>query len=152
MQLEISKLFNAAYLFDANPGQLSSQSTAFAATILSLGLSLLLLFLFTKDFVKYTFVRQRRLAIVRFLKINLGLSLALLVTIFLRVQEVGFLSMRIWAVAIVLLMLFNLALTLIKLRRKIAKKETIAAFVGDSKVKSTDAYQKYLPKKKKKKR
>ncbi|HLD03787.1 MAG TPA: hypothetical protein VJC17_03365 [Candidatus Dojkabacteria bacterium] len=152
MQLEISKLFNAAYLFDANPGQLSSQSTAFAATILSLGLSLLLLFLFTKDFVKYTFVRQRRLAIVRFLKINFGLSIALLIAVFLRVQQLDFLSMRVWGVVVLLLMLVNLVFTVIQLRRKIAKKETFTPVKGDSVVTSTDSYQKYLPRKKKKKK
>src|SRR3972149_8098795 len=100
MQLDISKLLNSTYLFDTNPGLFSNQRTAYIVSFLSLALSLLLLFLFTKDFVKYTFVRQRRLAIVRFLKINLGLSLALLIAVFLRVQQLDFLSMRVWGVVV----------------------------------------------------
>jgi len=151
MPFDPIRLLNLNYLFDTNPGVLEIQSTAYGVAVLSVLLSGLLLFLLSKDFIKYSLERRKRQIISAFLKNNLLFSVILLVIVFLRTQLTGFLSLRIWGVIVLLLMLVNLILTLLKLRQKVQEKDLIAAAQTGERVTSTDNYQKYLPKKKKKK-
>lgn len=140
-----SNLVNSDYLFNNKPDSFMFQSWAFVICILGILITVLVL-LFLKKRRSILYIEKGRRHILSFHnKINLVLISVNFVLVFLRSQGTQFLSMRF---LLVLFFGFIFINTIVSIIRMIAHKpaDEIA-----NEIKTDDTYQKYLPKKKKKK-
>lgn len=142
---KFSNLLNSDYLFNSKPDSFLFQSWAFVICILGIIISILVL-LFLKRRRNKLYIEKGRRHILNFHnKINLVLISINFVLVFLRSQGTQFLSMRF---LLVLFFGFIMINTIVAIVRIIVHKP--ADEIADE-TKSDDTYQKYLPKKKKKK-
>ena len=140
-----SNLLNSDYLFNNKPETFMFQSWAFVICILGILVAILVM-LFLKKRRGVLFIEKGRRHILNFHnKINLILISLNFVLVFLRSQGTQFLSMRFILFFFFALILIN---TIVSIVRAIVHKPKDE--IADE-IKSDDTYQKYLPKKKKKK-
>ena len=143
--LNLSNLTDNNYLFDTKPDSFYFQSWALVLGILALVLTVLfLIFLEKRRGILY--IEKGKRHILSFhTKINLVFFSLNLVLIFLRTQGTQYLSMRFLAWICLGFVLISSIIALIRVLIYKPEGELSEA------IKSDDTYQKYLPKKKKKK-
>lgn len=140
-----SNLLNSDYLFNNKPDSFLFQSWAFVICILGILVAILVM-IFLKKRRGLIYIEKGRRHILSFHnKINLIIISVNFVLVFLRSQGTQFLSMRFILFFFFALILVN---TIVSIVRAIVHKpkDELA-----EEIKTDDTYQKYLPKKKKKK-
>jgi len=143
--LNLSNLTDNNYLFNTKPDSFYFQSWALVLGVVAVVLTVLFL-IFLKRRRGILYIEKGRRHILSFhTKINLVFFSLELVLIFLRTQGTQYLSMRFLAWACLGLVVISFVIALIRIL--IYKPEGELSEV----IKSDDTYQKYLPKKKKKK-
>ena len=143
--INLSSLTDNNYLFNTKPDSFYFQSWALVLAVLAVVLTVLFL-IFLKKRRGILYIEKGRRHILSFhTKINLVFFSLELVLIFLRTQGTQYLSMRFLPWACLGLVLLSSVVAL--LRVLIYKPEGELSEV----IKTDDTYQKYLPKKKKKK-
>ena len=135
------------YYFSSLPGDFRFQSWAIFLGILWILFTIVFIWLLKKRRDRFYVEKFTRKVFSKHLKISLGLSIIYILLIFLRTQNVAFVSMRIWIYLLLLINLGNLVFAFLK-SKNFFKKESVKPLDLEEKVGNN--YAQYLPKKKKK--
>jgi small-conductance mechanosensitive channel len=146
-----ARLFSWSYLLESKPATFFYQNWAIVLAVILIAVSAIAFVMLRKRREQIRLEKEQRFAFARANKINFVLFVILLILVLLRTQGVMYLSMRLLTLLVLIAALVNsliaayLAFLLPKVKAKTGKSETLSPV-------SSDDYQKYLPKKNKKKK
>ena len=135
------------YYFNSMPTDFKFQAWAILLGILSIVLTVFFIWLLKKRRDRFYIEKFTRKVFSKHLKISLGITILYLLLIFLRTQNVAFVSMRIWIYLLIVGNIGNFVFAFLK-SKNFFKKESIKPLDLEEKVGNN--YAQYLPKKKKK--
>ncbi len=135
------------YYFNSMPTDFKFQAWAILLGIISIFLTVILIWLLKKRRDRFYIEKFTRKVFSKHLKISLGITILYLLLIFLRTQNVAFVSMRIWIYLLILANTGNLIFAFLR-SKNFFKKESVKPLDLEEKVGNN--YAQYLPKKKKK--
>ncbi len=146
-EFTLHPLTDNEYYFNILPQDFKFQAWAVLIGLLSIVVTIFFIWLLKKRRDRFYIEKLTRKVFSRHLKISLGLWILYMLIIFLRTQNVAYVSMRIWIYLLLFINLANLVFAFLK-SKNFFRKESVKALDLEEKVGNN--YAQYLPKKKKK--
>ena len=143
--LNLSNLGNSDYLFNKKPEGFYMQSWAFVIALFSIGLMALLIVFLKKRREKLYIEKGKRHILTFHAKMNIVFFAIYFFLIFFRTQGMTYLSMRLIAWLFLAFALISSITAVVRIALYKPEHEI------EAEIKTDDAYQKYLPRKNKKK-
>lgn len=147
---DFARLFNWSYLVESQPTSFFYQNWAIVLAVILIAVSAIAYVILRRRRDRIKLEKEQRLAFARANKINLVLFAILFLFVLLRTQEMLYLSMRIFPLLLLVAALLNTLFA--AYLAYVAPKIQTSAAASTVETISSDDYQKYLPKKNKKKK